>query len=330
MATATHAGRKISVIVPCYNEADNIAAGYQRISAVLAATGCPYEIIYVDNASLDRSDAVFRELAAGDDRVTVILMARNGGSPQPSYLAGLQYCDGDCAVLLDGDLQDPPELIPQFLAKWREGYDAVYGIRVRRQTSWLRQLAYKGFYRLFKRLAYIAIPLDAGDFSLLDRKVIDAVAYLPERDLYVRGVRAYVGFKQTGIPYERPSRTAGASDTNWFKDLYWAITLIINFSFKPLEWLSKIALTVVAVAAGLIVIYLVAYLVNPTAPRGIPTVVLLTLFMGGVQLLGIAIIGEYLRRMFVEVKGRPRFVVREILNDDRSLAPAAHGRRLQP
>lgn len=321
---------KISAIVPCYNEAENLRTSYERVSAVLKQLGHPYEIIYIDNASTDQSEVIYRQLATSNPQVRVLLMARNGGSPQPSYLAGLQYCDGDCAVLLDGDLQDPPEMIPQLVAKWREGYDVVYGIRVRRQGTKLRQLAYKAFYRLFKRFAYVTIPLDAGDFSLLDRRVIDVVAYVPERDLYVRGVRAYVGFKQTGIPYERQSRVAGRSDTNWLKDLYWAVTIIINFSFKPLEWLSKIALLVVGGSAVLIVVYLVSYLLAPTAPRGIPTVVLLILFMGGVQLLGIAIIGEYLRRMFVEIKARPRFIVREILNDDRQLPPAAVGRRLEP
>jgi len=322
--------KKISVIVPCYNEAGNLLAGYGRIVKALAAIGCRYEIIYVDNASTDGSDALYRQLSQRDPNVRVVLMARNGGSPQPSYLAGLQYCNGDAAVLLDGDLQDPPELMAQLAAKWQEDYDVVYGIRVRRQGTIVRQLAYKLFYRTFKHLAYITVPLDAGDFSLMDRKVINAVAYLPERDLYVRGVRAYVGFRQTGIPYERQLRTAGHSDTTWFKDLYWAVTLLINFSFKPLEWLSKIALTVVVGSAALIVVYLVAYLVAPTAPRGIPTIVLITLFMGGVQLLGIAILGEYLRRMFIEIKGRPRFVVREVLNDDRPAATAAAGRRFEP
>ena len=322
--------KKISAIIPCYNEAPNLKRNYERVSAVLRQLGMSYEIIYVDNASTDGSEQIYRELIANDPRVRVILMARNGGSPQPSYLAGLQYCNGDCAVLLDADLQDPPELIPQLVGKWRQGFEVVYGVRVRRQGTWLRRLSYKAFYRLFKRLAYITIPLDAGDFSLLDRKAIDAVSYVTERDLYIRGMRAYVGFRQAGVPYERQNREAGVSDTNWLKDLYWALTLIINFSFKPLEWLSKIALTVVAGSALLIIAYLVAYIVNPDAPRGVPTIVLLMLFLGGVQLLGIAIIGEYLRRMFVEVKARPRFIVREILNDDRQLPAATIGRRLEP
>lgn len=307
---------KLSIIAACYNEADNVNPMHERVIAALQASGLEPELIYVDNCSTDGSLSKYRELCARDVRVRVIRMSRNFSSSQPSFLAGLEYAHGDAAVLLDGDLQDPPEVIPQLVAKWREGYEVVYGIRTRRRGSLIRRAAYKIFYRLFKKLAYVDIPLDAGDFCLLDRRVIDEIVRFGERDLQLRGVRAYVGFRQTGVAYTRDERTRGMAGTSLRSYLRWAQNLIINFSFKPLEWISQLAFLVVALSFFGLLVQLVLRFTQPQAPRGIPTIIFAVFFFGGVQLLCLSVIGQYLAKIFQEVKGRPRYIVREVLNDE--------------
>jgi dolichol-phosphate mannosyltransferase len=222
---------------------------------------------------------------------------------------------------MDGDLQDPPEVIPELVAKWREGWEVVYGVRTKREATLFLQIAYKLFYRIFHATSYIKVPVDAGDFSLMDRKVIDALNRLPERDRFVRGLRAWVGFKQTGVPYVRPERMFGRTTNNLLKNIAWARKGIFSFSYLPLELISYLAFFVTGLSALAIVFYVVMYFVKGEAPPGFLTLLVAVLFLGGIQLLSLAIIGDYLGRVFEEVKQRPHFIVREVWNDPRRAKP---------
>lgn len=317
--------KRISVVVACYNEAENLGPMYERLSAVLRSLDrYEYEIIFVDNDSIDDSARLLTALAEQDRQVKVLFMSRNFGSPQPSFLAGLVHCRGHAAILLQGDIQDPPELIPQFVAKWEDGYEVVYGVSRRREGfGSIVNLVFRAFYGLLARMAYITIPLNAGEFSLIGRRAVDELLKIDEYDYYIRCLRAYVGFKQIGIEYERSARHRGRSSQNPWLLLWWAKTLIINFSFKPLEWIAMLAMAVVVAAFASIVGFLISYTIHPDSPRGIPTLFVLILFMGGVQLLALSVVAEYLAKIFLEVKRRPRYIVRQALNFDHLPPPNA-------
>jgi polyisoprenyl-phosphate glycosyltransferase len=259
-----------------------------------------------------------REIAAKDPRVTVIIQSRNFGA-QAAFTAGMVQSTGDAVILMDGDLQDPPELIPEFVAKWNEGYDVVYGIRRRREKSMgrLTQWLYHMFYVVFQKLSYVKIPTDAGEFSLIDRKAVDWINVLPERDRLLRGLRAWVGFRQTGVEYVRPERYSGTSTNSLWKNLRWARKAVFSFSYAPLEWVSTLAAVTMLLSCIGILFYVGAFFLAPGAPSGITTIFVLVLFLGSVQLLSISIIAEYIGRIFEETKGRPRYITREILNDHR-------------
>ena len=225
---------------------------YARLTETFRAIGVDYEIIFVNDASPDNAREVLAELAASDPRVVVVNHTRNFGS-QSAFTSGLRIATGDAAILLDGDLQDPPELIAEFHEKWLEGWDVVYGVRVRRVTTLPMRIAYKLFYRLFRATAYVSVPLDAGDFSLLDRRVVDALNALPESDRFIRGLRAWVGFRQTGVPYVRPERPYGTSTNSLVRNLKWARRAVLSFSYAPLDliaWLAFITVGISIVAAS--------------------------------------------------------------------------------
>jgi dolichol-phosphate mannosyltransferase len=307
----------ISVVIPCYNEEGNIQAMYDRLTAVLGSLTPIYEIIFVNNGSYDGSADLLDDLAARDARVSVLTLSRNFGS-QGAYSAGFAYASGDCVVGLDGDIQDPPELIADFVARWRDGYDVVYGVRARRKGSLPRRIGYKLFYRVLRRISYVEIPLDASDFALMDRRVLNVLNAMPERSRLIRGLRAYAGFSQTGISYVRQERFAGKT-TNSFLGLFrWAGLGIVSFSFAPLDLISYLAISVVGITGLALVIYTALYFIVPGAPRGFQTLLVITLFLGSVQLLCLSIIGTYLGKIFEEVKARPNFLVHDVQNDHRS------------
>jgi len=308
--------KTISIIISCFNEQDNIILGYKRIKKVFSLLKkYIYKIIYVDNDSTDNSERILSDLAKKDRKIKVIFMSRNFGSPQPSFLAGLENSKCDAAILLHGDLQDPPELIPKFIKEWEAKNDVIYGQRYKRKGyGMIMNILYRGFYSLLKKLAYINIPLNAGEFSLIDKKVVKELIKFKEYDYYIRGLRAFAGFKQKGINYIRDARKKGKSTENFLSSLYWAKTLIVNFSFKPLTWISALAFITVVLSLISIAIFLIYYIFNPNSPRGIPTLFVLILFLGGVQLLSISVIAEYISRIFLEVKKRPRYIIRKILN----------------
>ncbi len=309
------ARKKLSAIVACYRDAPAVPIMYQRLIAVFEKIGVDFEIIYVNDCSPDDAKEVLANLAAQDKRVVVINHSRNFGS-QSAFTSGMRIATGDAAILLDGDLQDPPELIEPFYQKWQEGYDVVYGVRVKREATLFLKGAYKIFYRLFRTLSYVPIPVDAGDFSLIDRKVVDALNRLPENNRFLRGLRAWVGFKQTGIPYVRPERMFGRTTNSLLKNLGWARKAILSFSYAPLDFITWLALFIVGISSLAIVIEVLLRLLYPSiAPKGFTTVIVLILFMGGVQLLCLSIIGSYLAHIYDEVKQRPPYIVESILND---------------
>lgn len=305
---------KISAVIACYRDAPAVPIMHERLVKVFTEIGADYEIIFVNDASPDNAREVLAELAARDPRVVVINHARAFGS-QSAFTSGMQIATGDGVVLLDGDLQDPPELIAQFVKHWRAGYDVVYGERVKREASPFMRFAYRRFYRLFKRLAYVDVPLDAGDFGLIDRRVVDAMNALPEKHRFLRGLRAWVGFQQLGVPYVRPERMFGTTTNSLRKNVGWARRAIVSFSYAPLDMITVLAMTIVALSALALVVEVVVRLLDPSAaPKGLTTVIVVVLFIGGIQLLCLAIIGSYLAHMYEEVKGRPAFIVESVVN----------------
>jgi dolichol-phosphate mannosyltransferase len=287
---------------------------HRRLTAVFERIGVDHEIIFVNDGSPDDSRRVLADLAEEDLHVVVVNHTRNFGS-QSAFTSGLQIATGDAAILLDGDLQDPPELIAQFHELWLQGYDVVYGVRVKREAGFFLRRAYKLFYRIFRAVSYVNIPLDAGDFSLLDRRVVNAINSMPESHRFIRGLRAWVGFRQIGVPYVRPERMFGRSTNSIVKNLGWARRGIFSFSYVPLELINLLALTMVVVSFAAIVVQVTLRLINPSlVPSGFTTLIVLMLLLGGVQLLCLGIIGSYLAHIYEEVKGRPPFVVESILN----------------
>ncbi len=308
----------ISAVIACYNDGEAIPIMHERLTKTFNKIGCNYEIIFVNDGSPDDSENILQNICANDKKTIAIFHSRNFSS-QNAFSSGMKYANGDAVVLLDGDLQDPPELIVDFINKWINGYDVVYGKRVKREASRFLNFAYKNFYFLFNRLSYINVPLHAGDFSLMDRKVVDAINMLPERDRFIRGLRAWVGFKQIGVPYIRPKRLFGRSTNSLISNLRWAKKGIFSFSYIPLELISYLAYFLVFLSSIAIFFYVVMYFISPVAPRGITTVIILILLLGGIQLLSISILSEYLGKIFEETKRRPKYIVKKIINDQQRI-----------
>ena len=306
--------RKITAVIACYRDAPAVPFMYQRLIAIFAKIGVDYEIIFVNDCSPDNADEVLSELAARDTKVMVIRHSRNFGS-QNAFTSGMRMASGDAVVLLDGDLQDPPELIESFHQRWLEGYDVVYGNRVKREATWFLQIAYKCFYRVFRAASYVPMPLDAGDFSLLDRRVVNALNALPENNRFVRGLRAWVGFKQVGVPYVRPERMFGTTTNSAIRNLGWARKAIFSFSYLPIDAMTALALVVVVISILLAIFQVLVRLFAPQlVPSGFTTLIVLILFLGGIQLLCFSIIGSYLMHIYDEVKRRPPYIIDKILN----------------
>lgn len=306
----------ISVVPIAYRDEGNIIELYRRVTAVMKKVTPNYEIIYVNDRSPDRSQEILEQLAKKDKHLTVVLHSRNFGA-QNAFTTGMKQAVGDAVVIMDGDLQDSPELIEAFVKKWLEGYKVVYGTRKKRENSMGRfwEKAYHNFYLLFNKLSYIQVPLDAGDFSLMDRKVVNQINLLPEKDRFVRGLRAWVGFKQVGIEYVRPERFSGKSTNNFWKNLAWVRKAIFSFSYAPLEWVFYIALSSFILSLLAIVFYFILYLLIPSSPKGFLTILVAVLFLGSIQLITLSIVCEYLRRIFEEVKSRPVAIVDTIINN---------------
>jgi dolichol-phosphate mannosyltransferase len=305
----------VSAVIACYKDNQAIPLMYERLKQTFAKLNVDYEIVFVNDGSPDDSEEVIRAISRNDRRVRGISHSRNFGS-QAGFRSGMEISTKNSCVLLDGDLQDPPELIEAMVEKWREGYEVVYGRRVKRQATLFMRTASKAFYRIFDYFSYVPIPHDAGDFSLMDKRVVDAILRFPERDLFLRGVRAYTGFKQIGIDYVRPKRVFGVTTNSFLKNIGWAKKGIYSFTYVPLDILSTAALILLGITGVLMCVQLLARLLFPQlAPRGITTLLMAVLFFGSLNLLAISIVGEYVAKIFEEVKRRPHFIRRSIIKD---------------
>ena len=308
----------ISVIIPCFNEEKVLQNTYQRLQAVFAHAKDDeknYELIFVDDGSVDASPALLKQLAEKDSRVTVIRFSRNFGH-QPAVSAGMQHCRGELAVIIDADLQDPPEVIPDMLEELRaENANVVYGVRKRRKgETWFKLVTAKMFYVLLNKLSDVPIPLNTGDFRVLDRKVINAFNALPENTKYIRGLISWMGFKQIPFYYERDARLAGSTKYSLTKMIRFASTGIFYFSKKPLQIATAVGFLSVAVGLLLSAWLLYNKFINQQyLVSGWASIVLLVIYFGGVQLLTIGILGQYIGNLFDEVKRRPEFIVDEIV-----------------
>jgi dolichol-phosphate mannosyltransferase len=312
----------VTAVIACYKDAQAIPIMYDRLKKTFAALNIDHEIIFVNDCSPDDSEEVIRAITRDDRRVMGISHSRNFGS-QAAFMSGLQIASKNSCVLLDGDLQDPPELIEQFVARWREGFDVVFGRRVKREAPLSMQFAYKAFYRVFDFFSYVPVPHDAGDFSLMDRRVVQAILRFPERDLFLRGVRAFVGFKQTGVDYVRPARMFGRTTNNLIKNLGWAKKGILSFSNTPLNLLSVMGTLLLGVTIALMVLQITLRVVWPSlVPEGLTTVLLAIMLFGSLSVFGTGLLGEYLAKVFEEVKQRPLYIRRSVIRDGEVRAAA--------
>ncbi|MGA2142433.1 MAG: glycosyltransferase family 2 protein [Brevinematales bacterium] len=303
---------KLSVIVPVYNEEKNIPVLLERLKKVIDTIGCGYEIIFSMDPCKDRTGELILEARKKDNNIKLIRMSRRFGQPA-STIAGIHYCTGDACVVIDADLQDPPELIKDMVEKWKEGYHVVYAQRKSRkgETFIKRIVAFLG-YKIINRISDVNIPRNTGDFRLMSREVIDNLKLLKENDAFLRGLVGYIGFNQIGIQYERDSRLSGKGKYNrFFGSLKIGLNGILSFSKYPLDLISISGVIIACLSFLLGIFYIVFSLMHIRIPWGNPTLVILISFYSGIQLLSLGIIGQYLARMFDEVKGRPVFIVQE-------------------
>jgi len=302
-----------SLIVPIFNEEEMILALYDRVIKVMASLGASSELILVNDGSRDSSLELIRELHHRDHRVCYLSLARNFGH-QVAVTAGLHFARGQAAIILDADLQDPPELIPALIEQWQQGYQVVYAQRTKRKKeNWFKRFTAYIFYRLLQRLADVNIPADTGDFCLLDRQVINLLNTMPERNRYIRGLRSWIGFRQTAVRFEREPRYAGEVKYTFRKSLRLAINSLVSFSIVPLRLSTYLGLGSALIALVMAITVLYWRLYQPDSRlTGLATIMIAILFIGSVQLVCIGILGEYIGRIYEEVKGRPLYTLGEV------------------
>ncbi|MGQ0704435.1 MAG: glycosyltransferase family 2 protein, partial [Gemmatimonadales bacterium] len=299
------ASPELSIVIPVYNEEETLPELARRVTESLSRAGLRYEVIFVNDGSRDQSPSILKSLAGGDQRIKVISFSRNFGHQAAMY-AGLRRATGKAVVLMDGDLQDPPEVVPRLVERWREGFQVVHAIRTKRKESLLLRAAYRGYYRLLRRMSYVDIALDSGDFSLMDRRVVDLLAAMPERNKFLRGLRSWVGFRQTEVVYERDPRFAGVPKYTLPKLIKLALDGMISYSYVPLRLSYWFGFGVAFLSFLLALIYFAQRILSDQPiPRGFTTLAILILFLGGVQLLALGLLGEYIGRIYDEVKRRP-------------------------
>lgn len=302
-----------SLILPVYNEQENLSSLYTHIKKVMDPLKKTYELIFINDGSTDNTSRILTDLHTKDDKVKVINFSRNFGH-QMAVTAGLYYASGDVIGILDADLQDPPEVLPEFFSKLDEGYDVVYAIRRHRKENFIKRLSYFFFYRLLKIVASISIPLDSGDFCVMSRRMVIVLNTLPERNRFIRGLRSWVGFRQVGIAYERNARYSGQSKYTVTKMLKLAFDGIFSFSYIPLQLLTLAGFSffLLSILGSFVTIYFKLF-TKVYIPRGFPTTIIVILFIGGINMLSLGVIGEYIGRIYDEVKRRAPYVVESTL-----------------
>lgn len=317
----------LSIVLPVYDEEAVLPQTYQRLTAMeasFAELGLDYELIFVNDGSRDGSPAILDRLAAEDPRVRAVHLARNFGH-QPAITAGIELARGDVVAVMDCDLQDPPEILPRFIERWREGYDVVYAVRQNRKEWFGKRAAYWVFYRLLRAISELEIPLDSGDFCVMDRSAVDLLNALPERQRFVRGLRSWVGLRQVGVTYKRDARQAGEPKYNFNALLKLALDGLVSFSSVPLKLITRLGLLSALAALLLIVWVAVAVLFNARTPPGWASLGIMVLLMGAIQLVSLGVIGEYLSRVFLEAKGRPTYLIARVVQQrsegDRTTEP---------
>jgi dolichol-phosphate mannosyltransferase len=311
----------ISIVIPIFNEQEILEQLYDRLESAAPLWKEEYEILLVDDGSSDNSLKIMRSFSKKNPHYRIIKLSRNFGH-QPAISAGIKNAKGDAVIIMDGDLQDPPEELPRFLDKWREGYHVVYAIRTKRKEGLLKRIAYKAFYRLLARVSDIDIPIDSGDFCVMDRKVVDALnIQMPEKIRFVRGLRAFAGFKQIGVTYERAKRAGGEVKFTFRKLVKLAIDGIFDFSTFPLRLATYLGL-IISIPSFLLGLFFIAHRIvgfkilgySPQDTPGMATLAVAMFFLGGVMLIMLGVIGEYLGRIYIEVKQRPFFIIEEEIN----------------
>ena len=312
---------RFSFVIPVFNERETLPELHRRLSAVTAELDGESELLFVDDASWDGSYDLLTELARQDARVRVIRFARNFGH-QVAITAGLDHAAGDAVVVMDADLQDPPEVVPDLVARWEEGYEVVYAVRSGREgESWLKRTTAAGFYRVLRRIAHVEMPLDAGDFRLVDRRAVDAFRSMRERARYVRGMFSWVGFRQIGVPYDRPERFAGEPKYSYRRSLTLAVDGLVSFSNAPLRLALIVGFVFSSLAFLVGVFAIVANLAGAFTVPGWTSILVVVSFLGGVQLILIGMLGLYVGRIYEEVKARPIYIVRETVGFRDAPAP---------
>ena len=313
----------LGIVIAAYNEAEALPAMHARLSRVLDAMGLPAQVVYVDDGSRDATWQVLGAIAAGDPRVRLLRLSRNFGK-ELALTAGLDHVDADAVVVLDADGQDPPELLPEFVARWREGHDVVYGTRASRDgESWLKRATASAFYRTINRVSNTGIPADTGDFRLMSRRVVESLRGLRERQRFMKGLFAWVGFPNTSIAYRREARIAGRSKFNYWRLWNFALEGITGFSTAPLRVATYVGLGTALLAFGYGMWIIAKTLAWGDPVQGWPTMMAVVLFLGGVQLMALGVIGEYLGRLYLEAKQRPLYLVQE--RREPGLRPEAAG-----
>lgn len=314
---------RVSVAVPLYNEASGIPELLRRIGAALdRLPGGPHEIVLVDDGSTDASLALLEAAAAGDERLVVLSLSRNFGH-QAALSAALDQVSGDVTVVMDGDLQDPPELIPAFLEQYARGYDVVYAQRLRRKEAWWLRLCYFLFYRALRRLSSVAVPVDAGDFGLMSRRVVEQLRQAPERHRFLRGLRSWVGFRQQALPVERQERRAGRSKYGLRRLVGLALDGLFAFSIVPIRAAALLGAIAMALSTTFALYALYARLVLRQSPQGFTALILVITFLSGVNLFFLGIVGEYVGRVYEEVKRRPLYIVGRTIRHAAVRTPSA-------
>ncbi|WP_346347740.1 glycosyltransferase family 2 protein [Acidithiobacillus acidisediminis] len=308
----------ISIIIPCHNESENLSALYTRISTVMEQIGEPWEMVCINDGSKDDTLAQLLALHREDPRVVVIDLSRNFGK-EAALTAGLDHARGDCALPLDADLQDPPEIIPELVAKWKEGYDVVNAVRLSRDgESWFKRASAHAFYRVINRMSDVEIPADTGDFRLLSRSALEALKKLPERRRFMKGLFAWVGFRTTNVYYHREPRYAGKTKWNYWRLWNFAMEGITSFSQVPLQLAAYLGFFVSLLAFLYAIWLVISTLVYGNPVKGYPSMMVTLLFLGGVQLMALGVIGEYLGRIYEESKRRPVYLVRQVYHSNRN------------
>jgi len=305
---------RVAAIVACYKDNLAIPIMYDELVEAFQIADVDYQIIFVNDCSPDDSEILIQEISARDKNVMGITHSRNFGS-QMAFKSGLEFCEADACIFLDGDLQDPPKVIPKFIAEWNKGYDIVVGSRKNRDATLFLKVSYKLFYRLFDWMADIPISRDAGDFSLFSKRAYSVLLTAPERDLFIRGLRSYLGFKHTSVDYHRPERKFGKTTNSLLMNFNWAKKAIFSYSTLPINLLTLSSLFLFFISFLAMVMLVLKTLIFQNAPEGIPLIVTLTLFFGGLNMAAVAIIGEYISRIFIEVKNRPGFVRESVIKN---------------